>query len=82
MALPEKYPKFPTLAERQNMIAQLKEAAEKGDALSSSQHFQNYEKFRNPFLEEEQKHEAAAQQLDFANKRKELQPQPTHALQP
>ena len=42
MALPEKYPKFPTLAERQNMIAQLKEAAEKGDALSSSQHFQNY----------------------------------------
>ena len=42
MALPEKYPKFPTLAERQNMIAQLKEAAEKGDALSSSQHFPNY----------------------------------------
>ena len=39
---PPRYPKFPSLAERQSLMAELQAAQQRGDALSTGQHFQNY----------------------------------------
>ena len=39
---PPRYPKFPSLAERQSLMAELQAARQRGDALSTGQHFQNY----------------------------------------